>query len=1118
MQHHGFAYNCVRLARDLYPLQSKTSYANPSPVQPAYPREDELRRIVSIICIAAVFATGLCISIRPALAQNRKANVLIIHSYHQGFMWTDSIDTSLDKTLADSGLSLHIFTEYMDSKRFFGEIHLRHLYDLYREKYSHVPIDVIVCTDDNAFTFLARYHDDLFADTPVVFCGVNNIHAMAAAENKYFTGVLEMIDIHSTLQIALRLQPATRQIAVIVDRTPTGENTSHMLYQAIPSFRDVSFRYFDDNISFSELMDEVEHLPPDSIAFLLNYNRDGKGQVYSHMETVNALQAHCPVPIYAVWDFFLGKGILGGMLASGTLQGETAARMALKILKGRSPWELPVIMDSPNQFMFDYTQLDRFGIDVSDLPENAIVINAPLSFYSVNKQLIWSLVSALAFFGGMTVFLTLTFLKRKAAERFSNRLNRSLMTLSHCNQSLIRANNEPELLREICRVIVETGSYLLCWVGYANDDGTGLIPQAIWTAENGEVSSGVIDWCNNSLDVGINGQAYRSGQPTVVQDIRNDPVYRPWRKEALKRGFASTIALPLGSGNQSFGVLRIYSPEVDGFDPEEVGLLTWLADNLAYGIVSQHISVERRQALKELRRSTEQLSMLLKALPIVPYTGEADSTFRLTYIGNAIRDVIGYSASAFLDASRCFEAHIHPDDLQRVHQWSNSTETDEIRKINYRFKTAGGSYRWICDTRRIVKNPQTNSIRVVGMWQDITEEIKLRQDADERLQQVIQADKLASLGEVVAGVAHEINNPNSFISYNIPLLAETWHVFRPIIESWDDSHPDWQKNGMHLSEYCQDMDGMIHDINTGCQRINRVVSDLKDFARLDNGVEIGPLDLNEGIQKAMTIIGPQVRRSIKQVELDLSSDLPPIHGRLIKIEQIITNLVVNATHAMDRERQGHLRIRTRHIPRLNCVNLQVEDNGIGIGTDIVDRIFEPFFTQRRDAGGTGLGLSVCYRLVQEHHGALTVTSRPGTGTCFNVFLPVSPDHPAEIKSSLLYIGSAANREPIDIALQDTSYQLSNFSGDVAALEEKLIDFPEIQALVIDETFLHTPAQRRDLSNLQNRFPLKGLILIIDNGNRDVNLPPDIRFDTILTCGFFGKDLLDALTAMVHRSL
>ena len=1076
-----------------------------------------MRKIVSVPVVAAVLVTGLCFLISPAAAQDRKANVLIVHSYHKGFLWTDSIAVSIDKSLADSDLPLRIFTEYMDSKRFFGEVHLQHLHDLYGEKYRHTPIDVIIATDDNAFTFLTRYHDDLFPDTPVVFCGVNNIDKVAAAENRYFTGVLEMIDIRSTLQAARGLHSDMRQIAVVVDRTPTGENTTRMLNQALPFFEGVVFRYFD-TMSMSDLLENVRSLPSDAMVLLLNFNRDGEGRVFSHMETVRALHANCPVPIYAVWDFFLGQGIVGGMLASGTLQGETAAQLALKILKGTPPWDLPVITDSPNQFMFDYRQLERFGIKQDDLPDGAVVINAPRSFYSVNKKLIWSLLSALVFLGTLTLLLTLNILKRREAEKSSIRLNRALMTLSHCNQSLIRAHSEPELLLEICRVIIETGGYLLCWVGYVNDKGVGLIPQAIWTAENGESPAEVIDWCNNSLDVGINGQTYRTGKPTVVQDIRHDSLYRPWRKEALKRGFASTIALPLGSGTQTFGVLRIYSPEIDGFDPEEVGLLTWLADNLTYGIISQHIAVERRHALSELRHSTEQLSMLLESLPIVPYSGEGESSFHLTYIGNTVRDITGYPASAFFDSERFFEEKIHPDDIHRVRQWLNTTNSPEIRKIQYRFRTAGGAYQWLCDTRRTVRKPQSKSIRVVGTWQDITEETKLRQEADERLQQVIQADKLASLGEVVAGVAHEINNPNSFISYNIPLLAETWDIFRPIIESWADSHPEWQKNGMYLAEYCEDMDGIIHDVNAGSQRINKVVRDLKEFARLDQAAEAGPLNLNEAVQKAMSIIGPQVRRSIKHVELDLASDLPAFHGRLIKIEQIITNLVVNALHAVDQNREGHLRIRTRHIPRLGCVTLQVEDNGIGIASDIIDRIFEPFFTRRRDAGGTGLGLSVCYRLIQEHQGALTVTSRTGIGTCFNVFLPLLPDHPLKIKSTLIYSGSDANLERLNVALQETSFQISNFNDSIGALEEKLLDFPEIETLLIEDTFMHTPDCRRKIQNLQNRFPLKGLILIVSNGNENWDLPQNMAVDAVLKPGFSGRELVDALTSIVHRSL
>ncbi len=389
-----------------------------------------------------------------------------------------------------------------------------------------------------------------------------------------------------------------------------------------------------------------------------------------------------------------------------------------------------------------------------------------------------------------------------------------------------------------------------------------------------------------------------------------------------------------------------------------------------------------------LRNTTEQLAILMESLPIVPYSRKVDGNWGSIYVGGGIQEITGYSAVQFEEDPCFWHDHLHPEDRDRIFRELEEQRYMDTQRFEYRFRCSDGSYKWLGNLRRVFRNPDGSFSHIVGTWQDITQEVRLRRETELHRQQIIHADKLASLGEVVAGVAHELNNPNSFIGYNIPLIEETWGLFRPIIEQYLEAHPGWSVNGLDGKELMQDMYDMIEAIRTGSERINQVVANLKDFVRRDEGIHKAPVRINEVIDKAMIIVGSQLRKSVSSLQIDLADDIPIIEGQFQKLEQVITNLALNAIHAMPSREGSRLTIRTRFARRIRSVVIEIVDNGTGMEPELVERIFEPFFTTRRNSGGTGLGLSVSYNLVQEHRGLLGVLSHPGRGSRFIVSLPV----------------------------------------------------------------------------------------------------------------------------------
>jgi two-component system, cell cycle sensor histidine kinase and response regulator CckA len=193
---------------------------------------------------------------------------------------------------------------------------------------------------------------------------------------------------------------------------------------------------------------------------------------------------------------------------------------------------------------------------------------------------------------------------KKKAEHELYKLNRALLAISACNQRLLHANNETELLHDICHIVVETGGYRMAWVGYAEDDNSKSVsPVAQAGVEEGFLDTLMLSWADIERGRGPTGTAIRTGEPCSVCDLLTDQRFAPWRMDAQRRGYASLLSLPLKTEESVFGALSIYSSTPDAFDREETKLLTSLADNLAYGLTMLRNRKAREQAEDELRQS-----------------------------------------------------------------------------------------------------------------------------------------------------------------------------------------------------------------------------------------------------------------------------------------------------------------------------------------------------------------------------------------------------------------------------------------------------------------------------------------------------------------------------------
>ena len=257
----------------------------------------------------------------------------------------------------------------------------------------------------------------------------------------------------------------------------------------------------------------------------------------------------------------------------------------------------------------------------------------------------------------------------------------------------------------------------------------------------------------------------------------------------------------------------------------------------------------------------------------------------------------------------------------------------------------------------------------------------------ERQRQLVLTEKQASLGQLVAGVAHEINNPIQFIYGNMAILSEAFSDVLPLLDEHCATRPALRIARLDYAYFRKQTPILLTDMANGAARIAAIVRDLKTFARRDEDGLDESVDLNDAVQSSLRLLHNVIRHF--HVEEDLDPALPKLRGNLTKLEQVVVNTAKNAAEALGTEGDGVIRICTRAELDGRRVRLSVQDNGVGISPEVKDRIFDPFFTTKQRSGGTGLGLSITYGIIQQHKGEIMVESQIGAGTAFHFLLPVN---------------------------------------------------------------------------------------------------------------------------------
>ncbi|MBN1102698.1 MAG: PAS domain S-box protein [Deltaproteobacteria bacterium] len=392
---------------------------------------------------------------------------------------------------------------------------------------------------------------------------------------------------------------------------------------------------------------------------------------------------------------------------------------------------------------------------------------------------------------------------------------------------------------------------------------------------------------------------------------------------------------------------------------------------------------DRLEAEKDLRETRDLLFSILDNAPVLIYVNGTDHRYRL--VNKAWEKFVGKTAA---QVRGCTPREIFSAGTAERFEQSNRRVMETGSTLVYEESVLRRDRRSSFHATKFPLMGQEGRIEAVG---GISIDISSLKNAEEELlaaqKQLFQAQKMETLGTLVAGVAHEINNPINLIMFNVSLLQRIWRDVEPILERESLVHPDKKYGGLPHEFLKKDLVWLLRDMEMAANRVASVTRGLKEYSAKTDVMEKKPLLLNEAVRNSLRLAQATLRKYGMRVQLHIDEALPPMMGNLQAVEQVVMNLLTNAMQAIEHER-GEIQVYTGFDNAKGLVFVAVSDNGKGIDPLISGRIFDPFFTDRQAEGGTGLGLAVSYSLVKAHGGEITFESEVGKGTAFRVSFPI----------------------------------------------------------------------------------------------------------------------------------
>lgn len=408
-----------------------------------------LYRIIQGLFFVFLFGILNCISLFPESEKDNKVfSVLVLHSYHPGFTWTENEMKGIYEGFSVSSPEVDLYIEYLDAKRHSDPEVLKSFCDLLQKKMRGINPCVVLTTDNIALQTALDLRPSIFPEAAIVFCGLNGSPEKAIQGQSRVTGVMETWDPEGTLSLISAIQPEVKEIVVLHDHTESGIGTYQDLKAVMLKFKErFSFRFIPSQ-PMGKTLNELSHLPDTSAVLLMGYNVDSEGKVIDSAESGSLVASWSRVPVYTMDQTRFRGGVIGGSLLSGERQGQVAAEMVKRILNGEPAEKIPVIKDPLPLVMMEYPALERFGLLSGRYPGSALLINQPVSFYQQYRYRIWIFFVILIALILLSSFLTINiYLRHKIEEKLRSNEENLKITLDSIGDAVIATDPSGSVVR-----------------------------------------------------------------------------------------------------------------------------------------------------------------------------------------------------------------------------------------------------------------------------------------------------------------------------------------------------------------------------------------------------------------------------------------------------------------------------------------------------------------------------------------------------------------------------------------------------------------------------------------------------------------------------------------------
>jgi PAS domain S-box-containing protein len=488
------------------------------------------------------------------------------------------------------------------------------------------------------------------------------------------------------------------------------------------------------------------------------------------------------------------------------------------------------------------------------------------------------------------------------------------------------------------------------------------------------------------------GLCYRSGEVQLCDDAESDARAVP--NLARQLGVRSVLAVPLPSSRAIEGVLRVSARRAGAFSTADAKLMEVVGGMIGAALEmatlfqrAQKEADEIWSALEQAQKSEQVHRVLFDENPTPMFVYDP-KTLAIVRANTAACQLYGYAPAEFLGlAVTALAAEREP-----------AGPRDAKEAAEGPIRTGEGRHRRKDGTERIVAvvahgfDLDGRATRLV-IVSDITERRRAEESLAATQHQLMQADKMASVGQLAAGVAHEINNPIGYVYSNLGTLDKYIADLLALLDLYGDAEGALAAEGpvlgrirarkqqIDLAFLREDVTALMAESREGITRVKKIVQDLKDFSHADRVDDWQTADLHKGLDSTLNIAHNELKYKCTVVKE--YGELPEIECLPSQLNQVFLNLLVNAAHAI--QDKGTITVRTGMRGDALCV--EISDSGCGISKENLKRIFDPFFTTKPVGKGTGLGLSLSYGIVKKHGGRIEVDSEPGKGSRFRVLLP-----------------------------------------------------------------------------------------------------------------------------------